>query len=71
MQITHGGSALTFKAGFSKEKLPQLTITRVDEGSFTFTFTFTSTKDLEPGEYLITFGLGWASGFDFGVVRKP
>ncbi len=57
MQITHGGSALTFKAGFSKEKLPELTITRVDDGSF----TFTSTKDLEPGEYLITFGLGWAS----------
>jgi len=66
LQITRGGNVFTFKGGLSPEKLPELTVTRVDDSSF----LFTPTKDLEPGEYLITFGIGWTSGCDFGVIQK-
>ncbi len=66
LQITRGGNFLTFKGGLSPEKVPALTVTHVDDSSF----VFTPTKDLEPGEYLITFGMGWTSGCDFSVIQK-
>lgn len=63
LQMTSGATMFTFKAGFSKEKTPEILVKRVSET----VFTVTPSQDLSPGEYLLTFGLG-ASGFDFGIT---
>jgi hypothetical protein len=63
LQMTSGASVFTFKAGFSKEKTPDIVVNRISES----VFTITPQQDLAPGEYLLTFGLG-ASGFDFGIT---
>jgi hypothetical protein len=65
LQATSGGNAFTFKSGFSKEKIPEITVDRVSETIF----TITPKADLPPGEYLITYGAG-GSGYDFGIKEK-
>ncbi len=63
LQTTSGGSAFTFKAGFSKERTPDITVTRISET----TFAIRPNAELPAGEYLLTFGGLGASGFDFGI----
>jgi hypothetical protein len=65
LQTTSGGSMFTFKAGFSKEKTPEVVVNHVSETIF----SVTPKSDLPPGEYLLTFGLFGMGGFDFGVTR--
>lgn len=65
LQMTSGGSMFNFKAGFSKEKTPDIFVNRISES----VFTVMPQQDLPPGEYLLTFGLG-ASGFDFGIPAQ-
>ena len=65
LQSTSGATAFTFKAGFSREKTPDIVVKRVSES----VFTVTPEQDLPPGEYLLTFGLG-SSGFDFGITGR-
>lgn len=64
LQMTSGGSMFNFKAGFSKEKAPDIVVTRISES----VFTVTPKDNLPPGEYMLTYGLG-SSGFDFGIVE--
>ena len=64
LQTTSGGSAFTFKAGFSKERTPEIVVTHVSETIF----RVTPKVDLPPGEYLLTFGFGGMGGYDFGVT---
>jgi hypothetical protein len=63
LQTTSGGSALTFKAGFSKERTPEILVTHVSES----VFTVIPKADLAPNEYFLTFGSGGVSGYDFGI----
>jgi hypothetical protein len=65
LQMTSGGSMFNFKAGFSKEKTPDIVVTRISES----VFTVTPKDNLPPGEYMLTYGLG-SSGFDFGIVDQ-
>ena len=66
LQTTAGGSVFTFKAGFSKEKTPEIVVTHVSETIF----AVTPKADLPPGQYLLTFGYGFSAmgGYDFGVT---
>jgi hypothetical protein len=66
LQTTSGGNLLTFKSGFSKDKTPDITVTRLSETIF----KVTPNADLQPGEYLLTFGAGGALGYDFGITRR-
>ena len=63
LQMTSGASVFTFKSGFSKEKTPDITVTRVSES----VISITPKQDLVPGEYLLTYGIG-AGGYDFGIT---
>ena len=63
LQTTSGGNMFTFKAGFSKEKTPEIEVTQVSESIV----MVRPKQKLPAGEYLLTYGLG-ASGFDFGIV---
>ncbi len=63
LQTTSGGNMFTFKAGLSKEKTPDITVTKLSET----TFSVVPTSDLDPGEYLLTFSALGFNGFDFGV----
>jgi hypothetical protein len=65
LQTTSGGSAFNFKAGFSKEKTPDIVVTRVSDS----VFTVTPKGSLPPGEYMLTYGMG-VNGFDFGVTDR-
>lgn len=62
LQTTNGGNMFTFKAGISKEKLPDIDVEKIEDGLF----KITPKQDLKPGEYLIAFGMGY-SGYDFGI----
>ena len=66
LQVTSGASAFTMKAGFSKERTPEITTTHISD----IDFTIVPTVDLKPDEYLITFGGNGASGFDFGIPKS-
>ena len=66
LQTTSGGNVLTFKSGFSKDKTPDITVARLSETIF----KVTPNADLQPGEYLLTFGAGGALGYDFGITRR-
>jgi len=63
LQTTSGGSMFTFKMGFSKERTPDITVTRLSDTAF----KVTPNSDLQPGEYLLTFGFFGAGGYDFGI----
>ncbi len=65
LQTTSGGNMFTFKSGISKERLPDVTTSRIADGIF----TVTPSQDLQPGEYLITFSSMGVSGYDFGITR--
>lgn len=62
LQTTSGGSMFTFKAGFSKERMPEIDAHQVAPGLI----TVVPLSDLKPGEYLLTIGLG-GTGYDFGI----
>ena len=62
LQASSGGNALTFKAGLSQDRLPDVVVEPVSEGLF----VLSPKADLAPGEYLITQGMG-NSGMDFGI----
>jgi hypothetical protein len=66
LQITSGGNAFTFKAGYSRERTPDIKVTRLSDTSF----SVVPTEELKPGEYLLTFGSGGVSGWDFGVHKE-
>lgn len=66
LQTTSGGNMLTFKSGFSKDKMPDINVTRLSETIF----RITPNEDLQPGEYFLTFGAGGALGYDFGITTK-
>ena len=65
LQTTSGGNMFTFKSGFSKERLPDITTSKIADGIF----TVTPNQDLPPGEYLITFSSVGVNGYDFGIKR--
>ncbi len=62
LQITSGGNALTFKAGLGKDRMPDLTLSPIDET----TVLFSPDAPLRSGEYIVsTVTMGY-NGFDFG-----
>jgi hypothetical protein len=63
LQTTNGGNMFTFKAGFSRERTPDINVTTVDDG----VFIVTPKEDLKPGEYMVTLSALGNSGYDFGV----
>lgn len=65
LQTTSGGSMFTFKAGYSKERMPEITTARISES----VFSVIPKTDLDPGEYLISFGGVGVAGFDFGIEK--
>ena len=66
LQTTSGGSMFTFKAGLSKDRLPELTTKTVSDGIF----MVRPTGDLKPGEYLLTFSAMGTGGYDFGIKQE-
>lgn len=66
LQTTSGGNMLTFKSGFSKEKTPDIVVTRLSETIF----QVVPNNDLQPGQYLLTFSGTVSSGYDFGVTAN-
>jgi hypothetical protein len=63
LQTTNGGNMFTFKAGLSKDRMPDITTKTVADGLF----IVTPNEDLKPGEYMITFSALGNSGYDFGI----
>ena len=63
LQVTSGGNMFTYKAGFSKERTQDISVTHVSDG----VFSITPVEDLARGEYLLTFGGLGATGYDFGI----
>jgi hypothetical protein len=63
LQNTSGGNMFTFKTGFSKERLPDITVKKVAEGLF----AVTPNAELNTGEYMLTFSALGDSGYDFGI----
>jgi hypothetical protein len=63
LQTTNGGNMFTFKAGLSKDRMPDITTKTVADGIF----LVTPNEDLKPGEYMVTFSSLGVSGYDFGV----
>jgi hypothetical protein len=62
LQTTSGGNMFTFKAGLSKDRMPDIEVTPIDESTY-----FVTTKDvLRPGEYLLSSSSMGISGYDFG-----
>lgn len=64
LQVSSGGNMFTFKAGFSKDKLVEITVTRLSD----VTISITPIQDLPPGEYMLTIAALGPSGFDFGIT---
>ena len=69
LQTTSGASVFTFKAGFSKERTPDSTVSRIEPNIL----SITPTEDLPAGEFILNFGSGEFAGFDFGIhiPKKP
>jgi hypothetical protein len=65
LQTTNGGNMFTFKAGLSKDRMPDITTKAIADGIF----TVTPNEDLQPGEYMITFSSIGYSGYDFGIKQ--
>lgn len=64
LQATSGGNMFTFKAGISKERMPDVTTKTISDGIF----VLTPNEDLKPGEYLLTFSALGNTGYDFGIT---
>ena len=62
LQTTNGGNMFTFKAGLSKDRMPDIDITAADAS----TFFIAPRADLAPGEYLLSASSMGLSGYDFG-----
>jgi hypothetical protein len=65
LQVTNGGNMFTYKAGMSKERAPSISVSEVAEGLF----KITPSAELPPGEYMLSMGPSFASGFDFGISK--
>lgn len=65
LQTTSGGSMFTFKAGLSKDRMPDITRETIADGIF----MLTPNEDLKPGEYMVTFSALGTSGYDFGIKQ--
>jgi hypothetical protein len=65
LQTTNGGNMFTFKAGLSKDRMPDITTKTIADG----VFIVTPNEDLKPGEYMLTFGALGNSGYDFRVKQ--
>jgi hypothetical protein len=66
LQITSGSNAFTFKAGDSRERTPDIKVTRLSHTSF----SVVPTEELKPGECLLTFGGARVSGWEFGIPKR-
>ena len=65
LQTTSGGNMFTFKAGLSKDRLPDIVVDAVDSSTY-----LVSPKELlTPGEYLLSASSTGFSGYDFGFHR--
>lgn len=62
LQTTSGGNMFTFKAGLSKDRLPDIDITEIDSS----TYLVSPKVGLVAGEYLLSSSSMGISGFDFG-----
>jgi hypothetical protein len=65
LQTTNGGNMFTFKAGLSKDRMPDITTKTIADGIF----MVTPTEDLKPGEYMVTFSALGNTGYDFGIKQ--
>ena len=65
LQTTKGGNMFTFKAGLSKDRMPDVTTKTLDDGIF----IVTPNEDLKPGEYMVTFAALGNTGYDFGIKQ--
>jgi hypothetical protein len=65
LQTTNGGNMFTFKAGLSKDRLPDIATKTISDG----VFVVTPTEDLKPGEYMITFSAAGNNGYDFEIQQ--
>jgi hypothetical protein len=66
VQASSGGNMFTFKSGFSKEKTPDITVSRLSDTLF----SIVPASDLKPGEYMVTFNGTGISGYDFGIAPQ-
>lgn len=62
LQTTSGGNAFTFKAGLSKDRMPDIDVTMLDSS----TYLVSPKSDLAAGEYLLSGSSMGISGYDFG-----
>lgn len=65
LQTTNGGNMFTFKAGLSKDRMPEITTKALADGIF----MLTPNEDLKPGEYMVTFSALGNTGYDFGIEQ--
>lgn len=65
LQVTNGGNMFTFKAGLSKDRVPDIQVKTISDGIF----SVTPNEDLKPGEYLLTFEAMGGNGCDFGIKQ--
>jgi len=63
LQTTNGGNM--FKAGLSKDRVPDITTKTLADGIY----MVKPTEDLKPGEYMVTFSALGNSGYDFGIKQ--
>jgi hypothetical protein len=63
LQTTNGGNMFTFKAGLSKDRVPDITTKTISDG----VFMVRPNGDLPSGEYLLTFSAMGITGYDFSV----
>jgi hypothetical protein len=62
LQTTSGGNALTFKAGLSKDRTPEIDVTTLEPS----TYLVSPKNNLAAGEYLLSSASMGISGYDFG-----
>jgi hypothetical protein len=62
LQTTSGGNAFTFKAGLSKDRMPDIDVTMIDSS----TYLVSPKSNLVAGEYLLSSSSVGISGYDFG-----
>jgi hypothetical protein len=62
LQTTSGGNMFTFKAGLSKDRLPDIDVVELDSS----TYLVSPKAALGSGEYLLSSSSMGISGFDFG-----
>jgi hypothetical protein len=63
LQTTNGGNMFTFKAGLSKDRMPDIDVNTLDVG----TYLISPRSPLQVGEYLLSTSSMGLSGYDFGL----